>query len=120
MRTIVLGGRPLSDMDGEDLRRIAMIEGCCAYLEYWEPPVVLEFDRSTFSDTYVIDYQSRRKEDGVLSRVGQFFLDFKRMSFHRAWNYDKPNRERRSLAGGRVSMATLQYLIDQGFDIPLR
>lgn len=115
MATIEIGTANLKDLTKEQLIEIILIEGCTLHLDYWNQPVILDFNNKMFSDTLVIDFNQFRKEDNLQGRTIVFFFDFKDFSYH--WHFkDDINSARR---GHRIKMETIKYLIKKGFDMPL-
>lgn len=112
--TIEIGSKPLKEMTAEDVRQIVMIEGCCAALQFWNEPIVLDFDNTTFGNTRVIDYHSFRTEDNKQGAIFTFFLDFE--SFR--WHYTK-DKSTQTYGSGDFSIDVFRYLIRAGYDVPI-
>lgn len=93
--------------------RVAIIEGCIAHLDYWNEPTITDFNDTMFTNTVVLDYKSRNKEDDRDSRTITFFFDHKNLDFH----YHSDNLDRSH--GKRFSFETIRYLLKQGFYLPL-
>lgn len=117
MREVLIGEKSLRDLSAEDLRQIVMIEGCCPGREYWCDPVVSEFDNTMFGNCCLIHYASVRKSDGYGSKEYWFFFDYDLGSYF--YVSDAAGASPRNSPGCRPSMATLRYLIQEGFDVPL-
>lgn len=116
MREIKIGDKPMRALTGEDLRRIVMIEGCCPGFGGWEDPVVSDFNNTMFGDSCLIEYTSVRKADGKVSEMHCFYFDYDCGGFFYVKDpYGVPWQSRSK----RPSLATLAYLISEGFDIPL-
>lgn len=67
MKEITIGDKSLMQISKEDILQLAVMQGCCAHLDFWNYPTLLEYDNTMFSDTVVISYKSTRKEDGIES-----------------------------------------------------
>ena len=65
MKEITIGDKSLMQISKEDILQLAVMQGCCAHLDFWNYPTLLEYDNTMFSDTVVISYKSTRKEDGI-------------------------------------------------------
>lgn len=119
MREIRIGDKPMKALTAEDLRRIVMIEGCCPGLEYWNEPSVSVFDNTMFGDCCVIHFSSVRKGDGMVSDEHWFYFQYDCSRFSHTVDPEGKGRGPTRSAGYRPSLATLGYLIAEGFDIPL-
>jgi hypothetical protein len=116
MREIRIGDKPMRELTGEDLRRIVMIEGCCPGFGGWEDPVVSVFDNTMFGNCCLVEYSSVRKDNGVQSSTYTFYFDYDCGGYFYVRDpFGNPCRS----SGKRPSLATLRYLIDEGFDVPL-
>lgn len=62
MKEITIGDKSLMQISKEDILQLAVMQGCCAHLDFWNYPTLLEYDNTMFSDTVVISYKSTRKE----------------------------------------------------------
>lgn len=112
---IKIGNKPLKDLTSKNVLDIAIIEGVNLFFEYWGYPNILEYDTTTFSDTYVLDFFQERISDGVVGKTIVFFFCFRDMSFH--WHF--MNEQEASRKSKRIKFETIRYLIKEGFDIPL-
>lgn len=112
---IEIGNKPLNKLSAENLLKIAKIEGVHLFFEYWGDFNLLEFDKKSFSDTYVIDFYQKRISDGLIGKTIVFFFDFGKFSFH--WHFE--NIESQTRTSKRIKIETIKYLIQEGFDIPL-
>lgn len=79
---ITIGTRDLATITAEEVLQVVIINGCCPYLEYWDIPEIKDFDNTMFSDTVVLDHQSKRKEDGSKGSVFIFFFNHKSFEYH--------------------------------------
>lgn len=114
MKTITIGDKPLKLISQEDLLKVVEIEGCLPDFQYWHKPTVTDINNTMFSDTVIISYCSYRKHDGKLSNEFTFYFDHKRLSCHytRADREWKPN-------GKRLSIDTIKFLVQNGYDVPI-
>lgn len=112
---IKIGNKPLKELSSKNLADIARIEGVHLALEYWGELKILEYDTTSFSDTYVLDFYQDRISDGVVGNTIVFFFCFRDMSFH--WHY--MNEQSAARKSKRIKFETIRYLIKEGFDIPL-
>jgi hypothetical protein len=113
-----IGNKSLKELTPEDLRQIVIIEGCSPSLEFWNEPIIIYFTNTMFKNTIVIDYLAHRKKDNLKSCEYTFFFNFKDFRFHYVRDYEKGSPNYRQ-NGKRVSLSTLRYLIQKGFDVPL-
>lgn len=114
---IKIGARSLTELSANDLLQIIMIIGCCPSLQYWNNPIITDFDTVKFSDTYVLDYHSFRKEDNLKSRDYIFFFDFEHFRYHYTIDFSVKNNIIQP-KGENISFEVYRYLIKQGFYIP--
>ncbi len=63
MKQIVIGDKPLMQISEEDILQVAVIQGCCACLDYWNYPTLTEYDNTMFRYSVLCSYKSTRKED---------------------------------------------------------
>lgn len=117
MKIIEIGNKPLKELSAEDLRQIVIIEGACPDLEYWEEPVITDFDNTMFSDKLVLDYDCLNKKEKYVVISMDFFFNFKELYYH----YKRYYAEGKWTTSGiyRVGLKTIKYLIDKGYDIPI-
>lgn len=54
MKEITIGDKSLMQISKEDILQLAVMQGCCAHLDFWNYPTLLEYDNTMFSDTVVI------------------------------------------------------------------
>lgn len=112
-----IGNKPLKEITPEEVLEIAIIEGVCNFLEYWNVPVITDFDNFLYPDTVVLDYHAYRKKDNLKSADYMLFFNFKEFGFHYTKDYDinpdQPGNYR------NVSIETIKFLIEQGYDVPL-
>lgn len=113
---IDIGSKKLSSITQEDVLQIVIIEGCIPCLEYWNKPIILQYDNTMFSDSIVLDYHSFRIEDNEESSIFVFFFNHKDISFH--YHRDRHSIERR-VGGNRLKLESIKYLISKGYDIPI-
>lgn len=117
---IEIGNKKKEDITAEHMIDIIMIIGACNSLEYWNKPVVLEFDNTMFSDTIVVDYVSYRKSDNLKGQEYSFFFNYEKFSWYFVkdlYNSDRDKKE--DNIGRNLGIPELRYLIKQGFDVPL-
>lgn len=112
---IEIGNRPLKDITQNDVLELAIIEGCCPSLVYWNRPNILDFDNTMFSETVTIDYESSKIENGATSDVFCFFFNFIKLSFHYSRNYKNNGI---IIPTKNLSLESISYLIKQGYYIP--
>lgn len=115
MKQITIGDKGLMSITEEDVLKIIEIEGCCPSLDYWNPPITKDFCNTMFSDTVFLIHYSRRKEDHVKSRELVFFLNCKEFMFH----YHEEGVDSRYHSSRELSMKSIKYLIQQGYDLPI-
>lgn len=113
---IEIGNKKLSSITADDVLAIAIIEGCMPCLDYWDKPIILEYDNTMFSDSVVLDYHSFRTKDNLHSDVYVFFFNHKDISYH--YHRDRHSIERR-VGGNRLKLESIKYLISKGYDIPI-
>ncbi len=117
MNKIEIGNKPLGEITPEEMLQIAIIEGACNSLKYWNVPVITDFSNTLFTDTVVLDYHAYRKKDNLKSADYALFFDFKQFGFFYTKDYDtnpdQPPNYR------NVSIGTIKFLIEQGYDVPL-
>jgi hypothetical protein len=82
MKQITIGDKLLKQISKEDVLQIAIIQGCCPCMDYWNYPDIIDFTNTMFSDSVVLDYRSIRKKDELLSDVIVFFFHFNDLTFH--------------------------------------
>lgn len=125
IKLLRIGNKPLKYIIPEDILEIILIEGCHNVLEYWEKPVIVEFDAfSSFSDTIVLDYVSYQKLTGEKSYLFSFYLNFETFSFSysRVRDNAADSMEEDSIFRGSVQclrVESIKYLISKGYDIPI-
>ena len=119
MLHIEIGDANLKDLTKEQLIEIILIEGCTLHLDYWNTPIILDFDNKMFSDTLVIDFNQLRKEDNLQGRTIVFFFNFKDFSYHWHFKDEDINSSVKNSRRSRVKMETIKFLIKNGFDVPL-
>lgn len=98
----------------EDILQLAVMQGCCAHLDFWNYPTLLEYDNTMFSDTVVISYKSTRKEDGIESIPLVFFFCVSDLSYH----YHRENVTEKWY-GERLKIKAIKFLIEKGYDVPI-
>lgn len=111
---IEIGNRKLIDITQDELMGLCMIEKVHAHADYWNPPIITDYDKKMFSDTIVMDYHSFRIEDGLKSDTLVFFFNHKEFTFH----YHRKNREH-DKGNNRLNLESIKYLISLGFDLPI-
>ena len=113
-----IGNKPLSELTAENVMDMILMIGACPSLEFWNKPIITDFNNKMFSDTVVIDYHSYRIEDNRESSHYIFFFNFK--DFH--WQYTKDfeiyHKTQRHHTKN-LGVPELRYLIKQGFNIPI-
>ena len=115
---IEIGNKNLSHLTGEHIRQIVMIVGACPSREFWNDPVIIEFENDIFSDTLVLTYKSYRKEDNKESMEFQFYFQFKDFWWHVTKDYERLGNNAPTYHRN-VDYKTIKYLISDGFDIPI-
>lgn len=114
MKQITIGDKPLMKISPEDLLQLAVIQGCCGCLDFWDYPVIVDFCDTMFSDRIVIQYKSTNKEDGRESDTIVFFFHTGDPTFH----YHR-ERERDQYFINRFEIKAIKFLIEKGYDIPI-
>ena len=114
MKQVTIGDKPLMQISKEDILQLAIMQGCCAHLEYWNPPVLLEYNNTMFSDSVWITYQSTRKSDSIKSDVLVFFFNVRDISYH----YHRENMTEQWY-GRRLNLDVIKFLIEKGYDVPI-
>ena len=56
MKQVTIGDKPLMQISKEDILQLAIMQGCCAHLEYWNPPVLLAY---IIHSGFISGYQNR-------------------------------------------------------------
>lgn len=110
---IEIGERKLSSIAEEEVLQVAIIEECIASPDYWNPPTIIEFDNTMFTNSVILEYKSTRKSDGIESSPITFYFKHEMFSFH----YHSSRRDRSH--SKRFGFDTIRYLIKQGFYLPL-
>jgi len=113
-KQITIGSKKLSDLSADNLVDIAKIEGVHLYFQSWKEIIVSDFSNTLFSDTLVVDYAQKKIDNEDFERTIVFFFNFKNFCYH--WHFKGENNTRESR---RLSIESLKYLIDNGFDLPL-
>ena len=114
MKQVTIGDKPLMQISKEDILQLAIMQGCCAHLEYWNPPVSLDYNNTMFSDSVWITYQSTRKSDSIKSDVLVFFFNVRDISYH----YHRENMTEQWY-GRRLNLDVIKFLIEKGYDVPI-
>lgn len=109
MKEITIGDKSLMQISKEDILQLAVMQGCCAHLDFWNYPTLLEYDNTMFSDTVVISYKSTRKEDGIESIPLVFFFCVSDLSYH----YHRENVTEKWY-GERLKIKAIKFLIEKG------
>lgn len=118
MKQITIGDKPLMQISQEDLLHIAVMQGCSPYHKYWNYPVVLEYDNTMFSSVVVISYQSTRiNDERDTSSIIAFFFDTKDLSY--TIHKDRDAQIIDFLAGRRLNLDVIKFLIEKGYDVPI-
>lgn len=115
---IEIGTKPLKELTAENILDIVMIVGAHPCPEFWNKPIITDFDNTTFSDTIVIEYHAFRKEDNRKSKVHSFYFKFNSLWWHYVKDFDIHHKIQRHHTKN-CSLAEIRYLIQQGFDVPL-
>lgn len=114
---LIIGNKPLSELAAENIKQILMLIGCCASLEYWNEPIITDFDNKIFSDTIVVYFKSYRIEDNIEGREVVFFFNFKSFSYH--YHLKNEDLSKRRPNGANIKLDIYKYLINEDFDIPI-
>lgn len=114
MRHITICDKPLRNISKEDLLEIAVIEGCCASLDEWNYPIIVEYDNTMFYQTVWIAYKSTRKVDGIEAEPINFFFRPDIFRYH----FYKENDIKR-WCGERLGLKAIRFLIEKGYDVPI-
>ena len=114
MKEITIGDKSLMQISKEDILQLAVMQGCCAHLAFFNYPTLLEYDNTMFSDTVVISYKSTRKEDGIESIPLVFFFCVSDLSYH----YHRENVTEKWY-GERLKIKAIKFLIEKGYDVPI-
>ena len=114
-----IGNKSLTELTGENILDMVMIIKACPSLEFWNEPILLSFNNTHFSDTYVIEYVSYRKSDNKKSCKYTFFFNFKDFYWHYKKDFEYYKEDYVEHASRNLSIKEFRYLIQQGFDIPL-
>lgn len=72
MKEITIGDKSLMQISKEDILQLAVMQGCCAHLDFWNYPTLLEYDNTMFSDTVVL--QEKRMELKAFRWFSSFVL----------------------------------------------
>ena len=115
---VEIGSKAMSDLTAKNILQIVLIEGCSPCLQYWDKPILTDFTNTLFSNTMTIDYHSFRKHDKIRSSKFTFFFNFKDFSFHYMRDLER-NHGLDESKETRISLVTLRYLIEQGFNVPI-
>lgn len=46
MKEITIGDKSLMQISKEDILQLAVMQGCCAHLDFWNYPTLLEYDNA--------------------------------------------------------------------------
>lgn len=119
---ITIGDKPLKELKADELLQLVIIEGCCPAIIYedkriWNEPVIKDFNNTMFSDTHYLDYSSYRISDNLQSSDYTFFFNYRNFSFHYTVDYD--NNKDQPSSGKRLSIRSIKYLIEKGYDVPI-
>lgn len=115
MKKIVIGNKNLSDLSAENLIDIAILEGVCSPLQFWNFPSVIEFNNTMFSDTLVVYFNQKKIHENRYGKTIVFCFNFVNFYFH--WHFEHDHIKTSKCSN--VRMSTVKYLIDQQFDLPL-
>lgn len=115
-----IGKTPVKEISQDDLLEICKIEGVHNVFDYngeqiWGQPTILDFSKTLFHDTIVIDYQQKRILDGIKGNVIVLFLNHEDFSYH--WHFK--GGEIRQKSSKRLKLESIKYLIDKGYKVPL-
>lgn len=111
---IEIGKRKLIDITKEELIKFILIEGWCSVSEYWSEPIVTDLNKTLFSDTLFIEYHSLRISDELQSEPICLYLNHGYFTFH----IEQKGRNNNG-STHNFKLATIKYLIGQGFDLPI-
>jgi|ERR1035437_3260376 hypothetical protein len=118
MKSIKIGNKPMSEITSENVMDIILMIGACPSLEFWNKPIITDFDNTTFSDTVVIDYHSYRISDNMESCHYIFFFCFRGFHWHYTKDFEIYHKSQRHHSKN-LGVKEFRYLIQEGFDIPL-
>jgi hypothetical protein len=118
METIEIGSKLMSELTAENVMDIILLIGACPSLEFWNKPIITNFDNEMFRDAVVINYHSLRTSDNKNSCEYIFFFNFKSFNWHYTKYYEIYNKSQRNHSNN-VSLKIFKYLISNGFDVPL-
>ena len=107
-----IGNKNLKDIKGENILDIVKIVGAHNHLDYWNEPVILDFNNRLVEGSVVLDYQSTRKEDGRKGSLISFFFNWKELNWLCTKYYD-------SLDTRDANYKVIRYLIKEGFNVPI-
>ena len=111
---IEIGNKSLSELTTENLIDIALIEGICFSLEYFERPKLVKFADPLLDDTSIVFFNQKRKRDDFFTKTVIFFFDYGSMSYH--WVYYLLDSDGTEF---NIKIDTIKYLIKEGFDVPV-
>lgn len=114
MKQITIGDKPLMQISPEDLLELAIIQGCCPCLDFWDRPEIVDSCNTLFSHTTFIRYFSKRKKDGQGCDTIIFYFHTNRLSYH----YHRDNEPNRAICE-RLSIEAIKFLIEKEYDIPI-
>lgn len=114
MKQITIGDKPLMQITPEDLMELAVIQGCCPCLDFWNRPEIVEFCDTLFSDTVFIRYYSTRISDGLESEPIVFYFATNRLDYH----YHRERELNRNICD-KLGIEAIKFLIKKGYDIPI-
>ena len=109
--------KDLKNITKEDVLEIILIEGCHNSLEFWDKPIITDFDNNIFSDTVVLDYFSYRTADNLKSKPFKFFFNFNKLDFHYTIDYENDKTNGGMKRSSRVKIETVKYLISQRYNV---
>lgn len=98
----------------EDLLQLAVIQGCCASLDFWNYPVIVECCDTMFSHIVFIKYYSTQKKNEQHTDAIIFYFHTNDLSYH----YHRENDIYRNV-GDRLGIKAIKILIEKGYDIPI-
>lgn len=78
---VKINTRPLSDITAEDLRMVAILEGCCPQSIFWDQPIVFHFANVPSDDFATISYYSTRLVDAKKSSPYHLYFNMQDMTF---------------------------------------
>ena len=126
MRSIRIGDRKLSDMEPEEFLDFVYKFGHCSSDEYWEKPVLMQFEHDKIPSTssgqiYFTFYQLKKDDKNLRNEwTGHiFFGDGKTDENDRMGIYIRNKKNINSATTHPFSTTAINHFLKLGFDLPL-